>query len=69
MKLQVRVTKTREEYCTIEVPNLESAGNAIKELYNDDFQEIYSYYNVSVVDEDGEDITGAIQPYTPNIAV
>lgn len=69
MKLQVVVTRTRTEVCDIEVPDLATAKKEIEALLPDDFGHYDSYYNLEIVNEDGKDITGEIQPFTPRLDV
>ncbi len=78
MKLKVKVTKFHEYETEIEVPDDPRIGNdpmsrtrspgaqqaydQIRELYDDHFTETDAHYQMSIETEDGEDLTGMIQP-------
>lgn len=67
MKLQVSLKKVQELVCEIEVENFDQAKTAIEALLPDDFSEIGEYNELAVIDEQGDNVEGKIQPYTPNL--
>ncbi len=67
MKLLVNLIRTQVESCEIEVDSLSEAKKEIESLFRDDFSEKTSYYSLEILQEDGEEVTAVVQPYTPNL--
>jgi hypothetical protein len=81
MKLQIIKTRTVVEVCDLDLPeipdNTDVATNAfaqdtikkaVEELTNDDFQTNDEYHQLEIfVNETGSELTGFIQPHTPNL--
>lgn len=67
MKLWVHLTKMQEMVCEIEVSDFDEAKTAIEALLPDDFREVGQHNQLKVIDEQGDDVEGKIQPYTPNL--
>jgi len=67
MKLTVSVRLIRELSVDIEAENFQEATNILKNMTNDDFQETGCSYQVSIFDENFNDVTGQIQPSMPMI--
>ena len=69
MKLRIKVIRHREEVCEVEVPSLDRAKGIIEALRPDDFQAVDAYYDLAIFDEQGEEVTEIIQPFTPHLDV
>ena len=66
-KVTVKVVKMYEQYVDLQVDSYEDAKEQIEALGNDDFMDADQHYTLEVFTEGGDDVTGDIQPYTPNI--
>lgn len=66
MKLELVLTHTTVHTCTIDVP-LGQAREAIEKLTHDDFKDTEQFSCFEVLDENNQDLSFQIQPYTPNL--
>lgn len=65
-RVLVKLTHTYEYNCWLDIESNDDARSQIEALHFDDFRETESYQNVEVLSRT-RDITGDIQPSTPNL--
>ncbi len=67
MRLIVKLWVVKQEVCVIETPDFAQAREQIGQLNRNDFQDVDEYHDLEVFTEAGDEVTGEIQPITPNL--